>query len=239
MNSERPMKKKTDPRVFEIKGWVKSAGPSWLVKRLLPALAIIFVLDLFYTSLKMMFSIPSQTPAVDSELLRVPPDHPRHLIDFSLNDQSGHIVTKGDLMGKIVVFNFIFTSCSLVCPYVNAQMEKIQSLTASMPKVRLVSVTLDPNDDTVPVLAKYSTNFHADADRWSFLTGNQTLINNLVGTSFLAKDITGEFSSMPGNFANSQRIALVDPKGNIVMYFEGWNNNAADAAVDEIKKLTP
>ena len=42
---------------------------------------------------------------------------------------------------------------------------------------------------------------------------------------------------MPGNFAHTQRIALVDTKGHLVEYFDGLNQNAADAVVAEIAKL--
>jgi len=103
--------------------------------------------------------------------------------------------------------------------------------------VRLVSLTLDPVDDTVPVLAKYGQDFGQDARRWSFLTGNETAMRSLIGTSFLSSDTSGQFASMPGNFANSQRIVLVDAQGRIVEYFDGLNQGAADAVVGEIRKL--
>jgi cytochrome oxidase Cu insertion factor (SCO1/SenC/PrrC family) len=165
------------------------------------------------------------------------PDHPRHLADFSLRDQLGRTVTAHDLQGKIVLVNFVLTSCSVTCPYVNAQMEKIQQATAGNSNVRLLSLTLIPDDDTVDVLARYATSFGADPGRWSFLTGDTAAIRQLVGTSFLAKDTTGAFSYMPGNFANTQRIVLVDQAGRIVCYFDGLNQNAGDQALARIKQL--
>ena len=159
------------------------------------------------------------------------------MVDFSLIDQSGHAFTRSDLEGKIVVVNFVFTSCAAVCPYVNAQMEEIQKLTATQPNVKLLSLSMDPVDDTAPVLARYGQTFGEDANRWSFLTGDEAEMHRLVGASFLPPDTTGEFAYMPGNFAHTQRIALVDAKGRLVEYFDGLNQNAADAVVKEVTKL--
>ncbi len=178
------------------------------------------------------------SPQADSDPLVIAPDYPRHLIDFSLTDQAGKPVTRQDLQGHIVVVSFLFTSCSVVCPYVSAQMAKIQRMTAGQ-NVRLISLTLDPADDTVPVLAQYGQGFGLDARRWSLLTGDENTLRHLIGTSFLAPDTTGQFATMPGNFANSQRIVLVDPQGNIVKYFDGLNQNAADAVLAAIRTLRP
>jgi len=180
------------------------------------------------------YDVPFTDP--DAKTPVIAPDYPRQLTGFSLTDQAGRPVTQQDLAGKIVVVDFIFTTCSSTCPYVNAQMEKIQQATPGQP-VRLVSITLDPTDDNVPTLARYAPEFRADPARWSFLTGDKDVIHNLVGTSFLPPDTTGEFSYMPGNFAHVQRIVLVDQNGRIVSYFDGLNPNAANEVLAQIKKL--
>ena len=181
-------------------------------------------------------------PDPDASTPIIAPDYPRHLVDFSLIDQSGRPVTRKDLDGKIVVVNFVFTSCSVICPYVNAQMEKIQKHTAARPDVRLLSLSMDPVDDTAPVLASYGRTFGQDVSRWSFVTGNESELRRLVGASFLPPDTTGEFAYMPGNFAHTQRIALVDAQGRLVEYFDGLNqeaSDAVDAAIDQMKPSPP
>jgi protein SCO1/2 len=175
----------------------------------------------------------------DSQSLVIAPDYPRQLVDFSLLDQAGHPVTRQDLAGKFVVVDFLFTSCSVTCPFVNAQMEEIAHGTAARPDVRLLSLTLDPVDDTVAVLSNYAANYGADPARWSFLTGDAAVMHNLVVTSFLPPDATGQFSYMPGNFAHVQRIVLVDKAGRIVSYFDGLNQNAGQAVLAQIDKMEP
>ena len=48
----------------------------------------------------------------DSRPTLIQPDHPRNLVDFSLTDRTGRAVTRTDLKGKILVVDFLFTSCS-------------------------------------------------------------------------------------------------------------------------------
>ena len=124
----------------------------------------------------------------DSQPTLIQPDHPRNLVDFLLTNSTGRVVTRSDLNGKILVVDFLFTSCSVTCPYVNAQMSRIQQLTTNEPDVQLVSLTVDPRDDTPDVLAKYGERFGADTNRWLFLTGDRAALYQLIGQSFLAKD---------------------------------------------------
>lgn len=176
-------------------------------------------------------SLPDTRPAL------IQPDHPRKLVDFSLTDSTGRSITRSDLNGKILIVDFLFTSCSLTCPYVNSQMAQVQQETTNQPDVKLVSITVDPRDDTPGVLQKYGQRFGADTNRWLFLTGNKTVLYDLIGKSFLAKDTDDPFSYMPGNFSHTERIAIVDPHGNLQGYFDGLNQNSASAVVEEIAKI--
>jgi protein SCO1/2 len=174
-------------------------------------------------------------PVSKPELIQ--PDHPRDLVDFSLTDAYGQSVTRADWDGKILVVDFLFTSCSLTCPAVNAQMAQIQQLTTNQADVKLVSITVDPRDDTPDVLEKYGERFGADTNRWVFLTGRKAVLYGLIGTSFLAQDLNDPFVYMPGNFSHTERIAIVDAHGHLRGYFDGLNQNTASAVVEEIAKL--
>jgi protein SCO1/2 len=167
----------------------------------------------------------------------ISPDHPRQLVNFSLIDCTGRTVTRSELSGKFLVVDFLSTSCSLTCPVVNQHMAQIQQLTTNRPDVKLVSLTVDPRDDTVSVLAKYGQRFGADTNRWFLLTGDKTTLYGLIANSFLAQDLDDPFSYMPGNFSHTERIALVDSHGDLHGYFDGLNDNTATAVVKEINRL--
>ncbi|HXC34704.1 MAG TPA: SCO family protein [Candidatus Acidoferrales bacterium] len=176
-------------------------------------------------------NLPDTAPAL------IQPDHPRELVDFSLTNSDGGIMTRRDFDGKILVVDFLFTSCSLTCPAVNGQMAQIQRLTTNDPEVKLVSLTVDPRDDTPPVLQKYRAGFGADTNRWFFLTGDKSVLYSLIGQSFLAKDTNDPVGYMPGDFAHTERIAIVDAHGQLRGFFDGLNQETAGAVVSEVNKL--
>ena len=176
--------------------------------------------------------------AAENSLPRlISPDHPRQLINFSLTDRTGRNVARAELDGKILVVDFLYTSCSLTCPVVNKCMAQIQQLTTNQPDVKLISLTVDPRDDTVDALEKYGERFGADTNRWLLLTGDKTTLYDLIGNSFLAQDLNDPFNYMPGNFVHTERIALVDSRGKLRGFFDGLNENTAAAVVEEIKNL--
>lgn len=167
----------------------------------------------------------------------LPPDKARQLVNFSFTDSSGRAVSRDELRGKILVVSFLFTSCSLTCPEVSKRMAEIQKLTADAADVRLLSLTVDPRSDTPPVLAKWGARFGADTNRWNLLTGDQAQLHFVIGTSFLATETNNPFNSMPGNFAGTDRIALVDQQGWVRAFFDGLRVETPAVVVAEIKRL--
>ena len=165
------------------------------------------------------------------------PDRDRALVSFVLTNQTGRAVSQAELDGKYLVVDFLLTSCSLTCREVNRHMGEIQQLTTNQPDVRLVSLTVDPREDTVPVLADYGTNFGTNPDRWLLLTGDKTILYHLISTSFLNQDLNDPFSYMPGNFSHTDRMALVDARGRVRMYFDGLSDDVATNVVNAIARL--
>ena len=163
-----------------------------------------------------------------------PPDHSRHLVEFNLTDRSGRSVTRADLAGKFLVVNLVFTSCSLSCRAVNDRMEEIQRLVADASDVRLVSLTVDPRSDTPSVLAKFADGYHADTNRWLFLTGDKAELYRVIETSFISKSPELE-GLIPGGFSGTDRIMLVDPEGDVWASFDGLKRKAASAVVAELE----
>lgn len=167
------------------------------------------------------------------------PARARHLVDFQLTDRSGKPVSRGELQGKFVVANFVFTSCSLPCLEVNRQMAEIQRQLGERTDVQLVSFSVDPRTDTPPVLSRFADRFGADPRRWLFLTGEKDTMYRLLGTSFLDPAPPGFADLSPGGFDHTDQIALVDPQGRVRRYFDGLRSGAAAAvlrAIDELKK---
>lgn len=80
--------------------------------------------------------------------------------------------------GKIVVINFIYTTCPDTCPLETAQLVRVQELLGDRvgSDLHFYSITIDPENDTVPVLKEYKERFGA---KWTFLTGLDADITKL------------------------------------------------------------
>jgi protein SCO1 len=107
----------------------------------------------------------------------------KYFSDVELIDQDGRKLRfySDMLKGKTVVINAIFTTCTNVCPPINRNFERIQeALGERLGKdVFLVSITVDPVNDTPEKLKEYAQKFHARAG-WSFLTGKKENIDEAL-----------------------------------------------------------
>lgn len=94
--------------------------------------------------------------------------------DLMLVNQAGERVSARSVLdaedGPVMV-NFIFTTCTTICPVMSATFAQVQeSLGSEADKVRMVSVSIDPEHDTPERLREYAKRFDA-GPQWHFLTG--------------------------------------------------------------------
>ena len=158
----------------------------------------------------------------------------RHLVDFTLVERSGRTVTRSELAGKFLVVNFIHTSCSISCFQVNQRMSRIQERLAGQKDVQLLSISVDPQTDTPPVLAKFASQFRADASRWLFLTGERPAVDSLLEASFIHRAPDAPRSAL---FGATDRIMIVDDTGRVREMINGMKSSAPDAVMASLEKL--
>jgi protein SCO1 len=94
--------------------------------------------------------------------------------DLTLVNQDGQRVAVHDLLNadKPVLVNFIFTTCTAICPAMSATFAQVQQgLAGDNAKVSMVSISIDPEQDTPAALAAYAKRFNA-GPQWMFLTGS-------------------------------------------------------------------
>src|SRR5207248_242150 len=95
------------------------------------------------------------------------------LPEFTLTNQDGRAVSLADLRGHVWVADIIFTQCAGPCPTMTQRMSDLQSALPANDSVKLVTLTTDPEFDRPEVLKRFGHRFHANFDRWSFLTGTK------------------------------------------------------------------
>jgi protein SCO1/2 len=95
-----------------------------------------------------------------------------------LVDQDGKQAALRDVIGsdKPVLLNFIFTTCTTICPVMSAGMSQLLSnLGAENDTVRVISISIDPEADSVAALKAYAMRYHAPAS-WRLLTGTPAAV---------------------------------------------------------------
>jgi protein SCO1/2 len=161
---------------------------------------------------------------------------------FSLTGSDGAPVSAADLRGHIWVADFIFTQCPSVCPTLSAQMAKLQQL---LPRdagdlLRLVSFSVDPNNDSPEVLRAYAQRFHADPQRWLFLTGKHDALYGLIRDGFhlaVAERSPEEARDGQGLITHSDRFVLVDRDLQIRAYYHGTDAEVVEQVLGGIAAL--
>jgi protein SCO1/2 len=153
-----------------------------------------------------------------------------HVPDFVLTSQTGAKFTGKSLAGKVWVADFFFTTCMGPCPRMSSQMHWVQKQVANLPDVRLVSFTVDPENDTPHVLADYAERFRAQPGRWYFLTGSQPVLNTLDRYAF-------KLGNVDGTFTHSTLFALVDRRGAIRGYYHTEDGESLDPLIADIRRL--
>ena len=142
---------------------------------------------------------------------------------FALQERGGTEVTTSDLKGKIWIASFVFTRCTMGCPQVTATMRSLQKdlNLAETDDLRLVTFTVDPENDTLDKLKKYAETYHADGTKWLFLTGKEKIVRPLLQDGFKITANKRENPKPGDEFDHSTKIFVVDKKGRVLQSFDG------------------
>ncbi len=176
--------------------------------------------------------------------------------EFSLIERNGRKVRQTEFLGKIWVVNFFYSHCPDTCPLQSAEMARLQADLAAEPDVRLVSITVDPQRDTLQVLSRYADRFGADHDRWLFLTGKKEAIyrfaqdglrlpvidprnkvRDLTGKKMLSKGFNSERDHLFGQLVAHLRAGVLLLPGAIRSTLEPLPAIAGDDGAGGLKVL--
>jgi protein SCO1/2 len=142
-----------------------------------------------------------------------------NLPDFALYDQTGQVASLARFRGKQIMLNFIFTRCQVasMCPLATVNMTATQrkAREAGVADIEFVSITLDPEFDTPGVLRTYAQQRSIDTTNFSFLTGPERAIKDLL-TQF------GVIAAFDGSLLkHTVATVLIDSQGRIKWRVDG------------------
>jgi protein SCO1 len=154
---------------------------------------------------------------------------------YKFINQEGKIVSSNDLKGHIYVSDFFFTRCPGVCLVLSGDMQKLQDIYRGKQDVKLVSFSVDPAEDSVPVLKDYAGRYNADANQWYFLTGKPDSIYKTEVEGF-KQDIVESINGTE-QYNHSYMMVLVDGNGEVRKLYDGTNPTTLGAITKDISLL--
>lgn len=155
---------------------------------------------------------------------------------FSFTNQNGETVTEKTMDGKIYVADFMFTRCGSICPTMTNNMGILQEKFKADNEVLLLSYSVTPDIDSVPVLKKYAEKKGIISGKWHLLTGNKDQIYNLAKKQYYAGDKIG-FYQTEKEFLHTENFLLIDKHRRIRGVYNGTLPIEMDRLADDIITL--
>ena len=134
---------------------------------------------------------------------------------FSFTNQDGAAVTDKNLLNKITVVEYFFTTCKGICPKLNTNMKQVYEIYKKEPDFQILSHTCNPDIDSVPVLKHYADSLQVDTKKWIFLTGRKDSLYQMARGSYLLDDPKNNVEKIEDQFIHTQFFALVDKQGKV------------------------
>jgi protein SCO1/2 len=155
---------------------------------------------------------------------------------FKFVNQDGETITEKNYEGKIYVADYFFTTCKSICPKMATELQRVQDKFAyTNGLVQILSHTVNPENDSVPVLKAYSEMVHADTKMWNFVTGDKKELYDIARNGYLVNAMEG--NGGPDDFIHSELFVLVDKEKHIRGIYDGTNIKEVNELLDDIKVL--
>lgn len=196
-------------------------------------------IGVFYQLLTPQKKLPIYNPVdvnprlVDASVQHVRKNHT--IANFELINQNGEKVTAQTFQKKIYVADFFFTRCGTICPVMTSNMEIVQKEFLNDSEIMLLSHSVTPVMDSVPVLKAYAAAKGVLSDKWHLVTGAKKEIYNLARKSYFA--VLDEGDGGDQDFIHTEQFVLIDKKKRIRGYYDGTDLEAVQRLISDIRVL--
>lgn len=155
---------------------------------------------------------------------------------FAFTSQAGVTITHDSLRGKIWVADVFFTTCTSICPKLSSGLQRIQTAFKGDPEVKLVSFSVDPDYDSLPILRDYAAHYGALDHQWYMLTGDKTELYRVEHEEFFFSATEDEDQTI--KFVHDNTLRLVDKEGRFRgRFYDGTDPADVDAVIQDIQQL--
>lgn len=160
--------------------------------------------------------------------------------EFSLTSHTGASFGSEELGGKPYLAAFMFTRCPSVCPRLTERMAEVADrVKADGRTLEFVSISVDPEHDTPPVLTEFAKKHGALRPNWTLLTGDSDAIRTTAESGFKI-GVTGAYdASKPDmGITHGSHLILVDARGRIRGFYRSFDDDTVAQVVGGLQRLT-
>ncbi len=156
--------------------------------------------------------------------------------DFKLVNQMGDTITQNTFQNKIYVTDFFFATCPGICPKMTDNMLLLQEAFKDDPEILLLSHSVTPKIDSVPVLKSYADDKGIDVAKWHLVTGDRKQIYDLGRNHYYVEEDLG-LERNEDDFLHTENFLLIDKDRHIRGIYNGLNKTAIAQLIADIKTL--
>jgi protein SCO1/2 len=156
--------------------------------------------------------------------------------NITLTNQLGKTVSLDSLKGKILVIDFFFTHCPTICPGLALSMKRLQNSFKENNDsiVQFLSISIDPEHDSVTQLRNFANRYTSNHDSWWFLTGNKKDIYDFALNEMKASVAD---SNVDTAFIHTENFFLLDKERVVRGWYNGFDTTEQAKLVRDIPLL--
>ena len=157
---------------------------------------------------------------------------------FVFTNQDSASVSNADMLGKVCVVEYFFTTCLGICPKMNKNMQEIYEQFKDQDNFLIVSHTCQPEIDSIPLLKAYAIKMKANTNKWAFVTGSKDSLYKMARFSYGLDDPKNAVENIADDFIHTQFFALIDKAGNVRGgVYDGLKRDEIEQLKKDIKQL--
>tara|TARA_B110000438_G_scaffold303088_1_gene363067 strand:- start:686 stop:1366 length:681 start_codon:yes stop_codon:yes gene_type:complete len=185
------------------------------------------------------FRLPIYTPAdldpdwMDPSLKNS--TEPHVVNDFEFINQNGLVVNEQTVKGKIYIAEFFFTTCPGICPILTKHTKKIQDEFLNDHDILILSHTVYPEHDSVPVLYAFGEQNNINSTKWHLLTGSKQDLYTISRKGYFAISYKPDLSDE--GFIHTENVVLVDKQRRLRGIYNGTNIHEMNRLIEDIYLL--
>jgi len=157
---------------------------------------------------------------------------------FHFTTQDGLSFTDQDMLGKVCVVEYFFTTCKGICPRMNTNMKTVYEEFKAEPNFMIVAHTCNPGTDSAARLKIYADSLKIDTKKWVLLTGRKDSLYQLARSAYLLDDPKNNVEKIEDQFIHTQFFALIDKEGKVRgQVYDGLKQEELNRLKKDIKTL--